>query len=204
MTRWIWGRWLPIAALAWLWIGGALGLACLTRGNLILFVPVLALWVGLRRDAGSRIGRSRAALREAIWELPLPFVVLGGIYETERRDSVTKVPWLGDLPGVGGLFRSTSDGTGTGEQRRQQQPHHGHRDHADGPGLPVRRVGSRSVRRGRPQDLEPAPWESPGSRISAPGLCSALSTPHSAVSASGSPAARRPGAVGRIDGRLPC
>jgi type IV pilus assembly protein PilQ len=35
-------------------------------------------------------------------------VVLGGIYETERRDSVTKVPWLGDLPGVGALFRSTT------------------------------------------------------------------------------------------------
>lgn len=33
-------------------------------------------------------------------------VVLGGIYETERRDTVNKVPWLGDIPGVGILFRS--------------------------------------------------------------------------------------------------
>ncbi|MDH4109451.1 MAG: type IV pilus secretin PilQ [Gammaproteobacteria bacterium] len=33
-------------------------------------------------------------------------VVLGGIYETERRETVTKVPWLGDIPGVGALFRS--------------------------------------------------------------------------------------------------
>ena len=33
-------------------------------------------------------------------------VVLGGIYETERRESVTKVPWLGDIPFVGVLFRS--------------------------------------------------------------------------------------------------
>ena len=32
--------------------------------------------------------------------------VLGGIYETETRDGVTKVPVLGDLPVVGGLFRS--------------------------------------------------------------------------------------------------
>ncbi len=34
-------------------------------------------------------------------------VVLGGIYETEMRDVVTKVPMLGDLPFVGALFRST-------------------------------------------------------------------------------------------------
>ncbi len=34
-------------------------------------------------------------------------VVLGGIYETERRDSVTKVPFLGDIPLLGNLFRSS-------------------------------------------------------------------------------------------------
>ena len=34
-------------------------------------------------------------------------VVLGGIYETERRETLTKVPFLGDIPGVGNLFRST-------------------------------------------------------------------------------------------------
>ncbi len=33
-------------------------------------------------------------------------VVLGGIYETERRETINKVPWLGDIPGVGALFRS--------------------------------------------------------------------------------------------------
>ena len=35
-------------------------------------------------------------------------VVLGGIYETERREIVNKVPFLGDIPGVGFLFRSTN------------------------------------------------------------------------------------------------
>jgi type IV pilus assembly protein PilQ len=35
-------------------------------------------------------------------------VVLGGILETERRESVNKVPFLGDIPGVGVLFRSKS------------------------------------------------------------------------------------------------
>lgn len=34
-------------------------------------------------------------------------VVLGGIYETERSKVHTKVPLLGDLPGVGALFRTT-------------------------------------------------------------------------------------------------
>jgi len=34
-------------------------------------------------------------------------VVLGGIYETEESQDQTKVPFLGDIPGVGSLFRST-------------------------------------------------------------------------------------------------
>ena len=33
-------------------------------------------------------------------------VVLGGIYETERRETVSKVPFLGDIPVLGALFRS--------------------------------------------------------------------------------------------------
>ncbi len=33
-------------------------------------------------------------------------VVLGGIYETERRETVNKVPFLGDIPVVGFFFRS--------------------------------------------------------------------------------------------------
>jgi type IV pilus assembly protein PilQ len=35
-------------------------------------------------------------------------VVLGGVYETELRNVVTKVPGLGNLPGLGYLFRSRS------------------------------------------------------------------------------------------------
>jgi len=42
-------------------------------------------------------------------------VVLGGIYETERRETVSKVPFLGDIPGVGVLFRSTSNTTNKAE-----------------------------------------------------------------------------------------
>jgi type IV pilus assembly protein PilQ len=35
-------------------------------------------------------------------------VVLGGIYETEQRENVSKVPFLGDLPGIGIMFRNKS------------------------------------------------------------------------------------------------
>jgi type IV pilus assembly protein PilQ len=35
-------------------------------------------------------------------------VVLGGILETERREAETKVPWLGDIPVLGHLFKTTS------------------------------------------------------------------------------------------------
>jgi len=35
-------------------------------------------------------------------------VVLGGILETERRDTETKVPYLGDVPVLGHLFKTTS------------------------------------------------------------------------------------------------
>lgn len=35
-------------------------------------------------------------------------VVLGGVYEQSKNDGVTKVPFFGDLPLVGALFRSTT------------------------------------------------------------------------------------------------
>jgi type IV pilus assembly protein PilQ len=35
-------------------------------------------------------------------------VVLGGILETEQRDSTKKVPGLGDIPVLGHLFKTTS------------------------------------------------------------------------------------------------
>jgi type IV pilus assembly protein PilQ len=42
-------------------------------------------------------------------------VVLGGIYETENRDDVAKVPVLGDIPGLGFLFRTKSTLTNRAE-----------------------------------------------------------------------------------------
>jgi type IV pilus assembly protein PilQ len=42
-------------------------------------------------------------------------VVLGGIYETETRDTVSKVPVLGDIPGLGFLFRTKATITNKSE-----------------------------------------------------------------------------------------
>jgi len=36
-------------------------------------------------------------------------IVLGGVYQQRYNRDVTKVPLLGDLPGIGALFRSTAD-----------------------------------------------------------------------------------------------
>jgi type IV pilus assembly protein PilQ len=35
-------------------------------------------------------------------------VVLGGIYEITKSNTISKVPGLGDIPGIGILFRSTN------------------------------------------------------------------------------------------------
>src|SRR5678809_1681172 len=35
-------------------------------------------------------------------------VVLGGILETERRDTTKKIPYLGDVPILGNLFKTTT------------------------------------------------------------------------------------------------
>lgn len=35
-------------------------------------------------------------------------VVIGGIYERDKRDDVTKVPWFGDIPVLGWLFKNKS------------------------------------------------------------------------------------------------
>lgn len=35
-------------------------------------------------------------------------VVLGGVYQSQKTDNLNKVPWFGDLPGIGWLFRDVS------------------------------------------------------------------------------------------------
>jgi type IV pilus assembly protein PilQ len=42
-------------------------------------------------------------------------VVIGGVYEFKSRDDVTKVPWLGDVPFLGRLFKKTGRSTSKAE-----------------------------------------------------------------------------------------
>ena len=79
----------------------------------LLIAALLAAYVVLvaRRggfDPGTRFdGRALArAAGRSLWALGAPVIVLGGIYETETRDTVQKVPVLGDIPGLGFLFRT--------------------------------------------------------------------------------------------------
>ena len=62
-------------------------------------------------------------------------VVLGGVYETELRNSVNKVPGLGNIPGLGYLFRSKID-------EQQQRRAADLRDTEDPPRRSSRRVSS--------------------------------------------------------------
>ena len=48
-------------------------------------------------------------------------VVLGGILETERRETEKKVPYIGDVPGLGRLFKTTGK---TEQQRRAADLRH--------------------------------------------------------------------------------
>ena len=64
------------------------------------------------QDEASKAAQSEQAtmsLKELLAKTA-PFVilillVLGGIYETELRETITKVPLLGDIPAIGFLFR---------------------------------------------------------------------------------------------------
>jgi len=42
-------------------------------------------------------------------------VVIGGVYEFKSREDLTKVPFLGDLPGLGNLFRTKSKSSSKAE-----------------------------------------------------------------------------------------
>ncbi|MBT3198036.1 MAG: hypothetical protein HN344_09945 [Gammaproteobacteria bacterium] len=42
-------------------------------------------------------------------------LVIGGIYEERKTDSVNRVPLLADLPIIGQLFRSQRESDGKGE-----------------------------------------------------------------------------------------
>ncbi len=74
-------------------------------GNVILTVLVHKDGIGDETRAGYTINTKQVNTLVLVENGGT--VVLGGIYQQEERDSVTKIPVLGDLPLVGNLFKST-------------------------------------------------------------------------------------------------
>jgi type IV pilus assembly protein PilQ len=76
------------------------------EGNIILQVDVNKDSVGRETSNGFAIDTKHIQTQVLVENGGT--VVIGGIYEQNDRDNVTKVPLLGDLPGVGNLFKQTT------------------------------------------------------------------------------------------------
>jgi type IV pilus assembly protein PilQ len=76
------------------------------EGNIILDLDVNKDTVGQSTAAGFAINTKH--IRTQVLVENGGTVVIGGIFELTETDSETKVPLLGDLPGVGNLFRTRS------------------------------------------------------------------------------------------------
>ena len=76
------------------------------EGNIILDLDVNKDTVGQATAAGFAINTKHIKTQVLVENGGT--VVIGGIFELNETDSETKVPFLGDLPGVGNLFKSRS------------------------------------------------------------------------------------------------
>ena len=76
------------------------------EGNIILSLDVNKDTVGQATAAGFAINTKHIQTQVLVENGGT--VVIGGIFEMTETDSETKVPVLGDLPGVGNLFKSRS------------------------------------------------------------------------------------------------
>ncbi|WP_242671335.1 type IV pilus secretin PilQ [Hylemonella gracilis] len=74
------------------------------EGNVILEVDVSKDSVGQDTQAGFAIDTKHVKTQVLVENGGT--VVIGGIYTQEERETVTKIPFLGDLPGLGALFRA--------------------------------------------------------------------------------------------------
>jgi type IV pilus assembly protein PilQ len=73
-------------------------------GNVIMDVDVNKDNVGIQTPAGFAIDTRH--VRTSVLVENGGTVVIGGIYQQEERSTINKVPLLGDLPGVGFMFRN--------------------------------------------------------------------------------------------------
>lgn len=83
------------------------------EGNVILDVDVNKDSVGRSTSAGLAIDTKH--VRTQVLVENGGTVVIGGIFTQSERDDVTKVPFLGDIPYLGALFRTKTRSTGKTE-----------------------------------------------------------------------------------------
>ncbi|WP_250207793.1 type IV pilus secretin PilQ [Curvibacter sp. CHRR-16] len=76
------------------------------EGNIILTLDVTKDSVGQSTSAGFAIDTKHIQTQVLVENGGT--VVIGGIYTEEVTDQVNKIPFFGDLPGIGVLFRNTS------------------------------------------------------------------------------------------------
>jgi type IV pilus assembly protein PilQ len=76
------------------------------EGNIILLLDINKDTVGQSTAAGFAINTKHIKTQVLVENGGT--VVIGGIFELTESDSETKVPVLGDLPGIGNLFKSRS------------------------------------------------------------------------------------------------
>jgi type IV pilus assembly protein PilQ len=74
------------------------------EGNVILDVDITKDSVGRATTAGFAINTKHVKTQVLVENGGT--VVIGGIFEQQEREDVTKVPWLGDVPYLGNLFKT--------------------------------------------------------------------------------------------------
>ena len=77
------------------------------EGNVILDVDITKDSVGRATTAGFAINTKHVKTQVLVENGGT--VVIGGIFEQSDREDITKVPWLGDVPYLGNLFKTRTD-----------------------------------------------------------------------------------------------
>ena len=79
------------------------------EGNVILDVDITKDSVGRATTAGFAINTKHVKTQVLVENGGT--VVIGGIFEQQEREDITKVPWLGDVPYLGNLFKTKTTTT---------------------------------------------------------------------------------------------
>ena len=79
------------------------------KSVVLLSAALLIAAPSFAQDASRASGNASAAASRAVG------VVVGGVYEFRNRQDVEKLPWVGDLPILGNLFKKKLKGNSKAE-----------------------------------------------------------------------------------------